>query len=62
MEKAESAKEAQKIRISIAPKGNMSKSKTIKVPSDSNLESLFKIAKQKWKGKWNLYFYNFSLR
>eukprot|EP00826_Nyctotherus_ovalis_P064613 TRINITY_DN9482_c0_g1_i2.p1 TRINITY_DN9482_c0_g1~~TRINITY_DN9482_c0_g1_i2.p1 ORF type:complete len:495 (+),score=128.91 TRINITY_DN9482_c0_g1_i2:99-1583(+) len=42
------------IRITIAPKGNMSKSKTIKVKTDTDLKGLFAVAKQKWKGKWNV--------
>ena len=48
-------KAIKQLRLTIAPKGNMAKSKTVKVSSDINLESLLVLAKQKWKGKWNTY-------
>ncbi len=44
----------RKLRIVIAPKGNMAKAKVIAVDSDVTLDSLLTIAKQKLKGKWNL--------
>jgi len=50
------------IRITIAPKGNMSKSKTVKISSDVKLKALFNLAKQKWKGKWNLLVLSLSFR
>ena len=49
--------EAEEIRITIAPKGNMTKSKTIKVKNDIKPKELFTLAKQKWKGKWNMLYY-----